>query len=134
MFTLTLVTPQKKLLTEVEVEEVIVPAFRGQLDILPGHVPLVSTLSAGILKVKLKGESKYKSAAIGWGYMEVNPKGVVVLADNAEWPAEIDKLRAEEQLKIAEKRLQEAGLSIDDHAKAVKKIDKERARIEAVKQ
>ncbi|MCB0350581.1 MAG: ATP synthase F1 subunit epsilon, partial [Bdellovibrionales bacterium] len=100
MFTLTLVTPQKKLLTDVEIEEVIVPAFRGQLNILPGHAPLMTTLTAGTLKVRRKGETAFKSAAISWGYCEVSSNGVNVLADTAEWPEEIDKKRVEDQLKI----------------------------------
>ena len=130
MFTLSLVTPQKKLFTDVEIEEVIVPAFRGQLDILPGHAPLMTTLQAGVLRVRLKGETAFKSAAISWGYCEVNPSGVVVLADTAEWPEEIDKKRAEENLKIAEQRLIDAGLSPDAKAQALKKISKERARLD----
>ena len=50
MFSLTLVTPEKKLLTDVEIEEIIVPAFRGELNILPGHAPLMSTLGIGLLR------------------------------------------------------------------------------------
>jgi len=132
MFTLTLVTPQKKLFTDVEIDEVIVPAHRGQLDILPGHAPLMTTLTAGTLKVRLKGETSFKSAAISWGYCEVNPKGVSVLADTAEWPEEIDRKRVEEQLKIAETRLQDAGLSPADYVKTQMKVAKERARLETV--
>jgi F-type H+-transporting ATPase subunit epsilon len=130
MFTLSLVTPTKKLLTDVEVDEVVVNAERGQLNILPGHAPLVSTLCAGTLRAKLKGQSEYKTAAISWGYCEVNPSGVVVLADTAELSGEVDKPRAEEQLRIAEKRLQDASLSPDDQQKALRKLAKERARIE----
>jgi len=132
MFTLTLVTPQKKLLTDVEIEEVILPAFRGQLDILPGHAPLMTTLTAGTLKVRLKGESQFKSAAISWGYCEVNQQGVSVLADTAEWPEEIDKKRAEDQLKIAEQRLQDAGLTPDENVQAQMKTRKERARLDTL--
>jgi F-type H+-transporting ATPase subunit epsilon len=133
MFTCSLLTPQKKLLSDVEVDEVVVPAERGQLDILPGHVPLVSTLTAGILKIREKGSDKYKTAAIAWGFLEVNPSGVVILADNAEWPEDIDSARASEQLKIAEKRLQQAGLSPDEQSLALKKIEKEKIRIELAK-
>ncbi len=130
MFKLTLVTPNKKLLTDVEIDEVIVPAHNGQLDILPGHAPLVSTLSAGVLKVKLKGEQKHKSAAIGWGYMEVNPTGVVVLADHADWPEQVDKDQAAKNLELASERLQQAGLSIDEKILEERKRDLEKARLD----
>jgi F-type H+-transporting ATPase subunit epsilon len=130
MFKLSLVTPRKKLLTDVEVEEVIVPAFRGQLDILPGHAPLVSTLTSGILRVREKGSANFKSAAISWGYLEVSPTGVVVLAETAEWKEEVDKERAKKELAQAQSRLQQAGLSPDDYVLARKKIAKEQARLD----
>jgi F-type H+-transporting ATPase subunit epsilon len=132
MFTLTLVTPQKKLLTDVEIEEVILPAFRGQIDILPGHAPLMTTLRAGSLKVRRKGETTFKTAAISWGYCEVSPEGVSVLADTAEWPEELDKKRVEDQMNIAQKRLQDAGLSPAEYALAQKKLEKEIARLETL--
>ncbi len=133
MFKLTLVTPQKKLLNEVEVEEIIVPADRGELNILPGHAPLMTTLRAGVFRVRLKGESEFKSAAISWGYCEVSPAGVSVLADTAEWPEEVDKQRAEQQYKVAETRLQDAGLSPDEYVMAQNKSMKELARLSVIK-
>lgn len=130
MFTLTLVTPDKRLLTDVEIEELVVPAWRGQLDILPGHAPLMTTLSAGVLKVRLKGETEYKTAAISWGYLEVNPKGVNVLADTAEWAGDINVARAEANLKKAEERLAQAGLAPDDYTLAMRQAQKEQARLD----
>lgn len=130
MFELTLVTPQKKLLTGTEVEEVIVPAFMGELNILPGHAPLMTTLSTGIMKYRLKGESEFKKAALSWGYCEVNPKGVQVLAETAETPEEIDKARASRAYETSEKRLQEAGLTPDDHARALKKQHRAQVRLD----
>jgi F-type H+-transporting ATPase subunit epsilon len=133
MFKLTLVTPQKKLLSEVEVEELIVTADRGELNILPGHAPLMTTLRPGIFRARLKGESEFRSAAISWGYCEVSPTGVSVLADTAEWPEEINKKRAEEQYQVAQTRLQDAGLSPDEYVLAQNKTLKELARLSVVK-
>jgi F-type H+-transporting ATPase subunit epsilon len=130
MFALTLVTPDKRLLTAVEIEELIVPAWKGQLDILPGHAPLMTMLSAGVLKVRLKGETEFKSAAISWGYLEVNPKGINVLADTAEWAEEVDVKRAQDNLKLAHARMQQAGLSPDDYTIAQRKALKEKARLD----
>jgi len=129
MFKLTLVTPQKKLLSDVEVEEIVVHADRGELNILPGHAPLMTTLRAGIFRVRLKGQSEWKSAAISWGYCEVSPNGVSVLADTAEWPEEINKKRAEEQYHLAQTRLQDAGLSPEEYAMVQNKTLKESARL-----
>lgn len=132
LLNLTLVTPDKKMLTGAEVEEIIVPAFKGQLDILPGHAPLMTTLTAGVLKVRMKGESTFKSAAISWGYLQINPNGVMILAETAEWSEEVDKTRAETNYAQAEKRLQEAGLGPDDYTQIQRKVEKEKARLELV--
>ena len=84
MFTLNLVTPEKRIVQDAEIDEVVVPAFRGQLDILPGHAPLMTTLGTGVLKYKLKGAANYETVVVGWGYAQVNPTGVVILAETAE--------------------------------------------------
>ena len=91
MFLLNLVTPEKRLVTELEVEEVRVPGYRGHLDILPGHSPLMTTLSTGVLKYRAKGSDKLETVVVSWGYCEVNPFGVTVLAETAESLAEIDR-------------------------------------------
>ncbi len=132
MFKLTLVTPDKKMLSDVEIDELIVPADRGELDILPGHAPLMTTLHAGVLRVRIKGKSEFRQAAISWGYVQVNQTGVTVLADTAEWPEEIDKLRAEEQYKRAMSRLQDAGLAPDEYILMQNKVLKESARLALV--
>ena len=129
---LTLVTPEKKMLTNVEVDEIIVPAYKGQLDILPGHAPLMTTLTAGVLKVRLAGETTFKSASISWGYLQVNSLGVNILAETAEWSSEIDKNRVQANYAEAEKRLQAAGLGPDDYANLARKMEKEKARLELV--
>jgi F-type H+-transporting ATPase subunit epsilon len=132
MFQFSLVTPEKKLVTDVEVEEVIVPAYKGQLDILPGHSPLETTLSPGILKYRLKGESNFSLAALSWGYCEVSPEGVKILAETAETPEDIDRIRAERALKEAEAKLSE-GLTIDQVQKYQRKVQRARVRLDLVK-
>ncbi|MGZ3722146.1 MAG: ATP synthase F1 subunit epsilon [Bdellovibrionales bacterium] len=131
MFTLNLVTPDKRVATDVEIDEVIVPAYRGQLDILPGHAPLMTTLGAGVLKYKTKGSTSYETVAVGWGYCQVNPEGVVVLAETAESLAEIDRVRAEAAKKKAEAELMEPILEPDQIAKIQHKLARENARLEA---
>ncbi len=63
---LTLVTPNKKFFEDKEVEDVLVPGFVGELNILPGHSPLITTLNPGVMKYREKGSSEYKSFAISW--------------------------------------------------------------------
>jgi F-type H+-transporting ATPase subunit epsilon len=132
MFTLNLVTPEKKLVTDLEVEEVIVPGFRGQLDILPGHAPLMTTLSTGVLKYRAKGSSAYETAVVSWGYCEVHPEGVIVLAEVAESLEEIDRARAEAALKKATTMLLDPLLEADQVEMMRRKVERNQARLAAL--
>lgn len=132
MFVLNLVTPEKKLITDLEIDEVLVPAFKGQLDILPGHAPLMTTLSTGLLKYRAKGSTTLESVVVSWGYCEVHPQGVVVLAEIAESLEEIDRERALEQHKQAKKALLDPLLQADQIEMFQHKLDRARARLEAL--
>ncbi len=95
---LTLVTPEKTVLDSVAVEEVLVPGTKGEMGILPGHAPLVSTLGRGLLKYRAgsptekagsptdrqKTTNPFQEVAVSWGYLEVQPDKVIVLAESAE--------------------------------------------------
>lgn len=134
MFTLNLVTPEKKFVTDLEVDEVIVPGHRGQLDILPGHAPLMTTLSTGVLKYRAKGTSIYELVVLSWGYCEVHPDGVVVLAETAESIEEIDKVRAEAALKRAKQALEApAYMEPDQVIKLQRKMSRASTRLDAGK-
>lgn len=113
MFTLTLVTPERKLLAGQEVEEVFIPAYLGEMNVLPGHAPLMTTLSTGILRYRAKGDPKMHHVAVSSGYCQVNPEGVNVLAETAERPEDIDIERAETALATAQERLQSADIGVD---------------------
>ena len=104
MFKLTFATPDKVVVTAADLEFIIVPAFAGMLDILPGHAPLMTTLEAGILAYKLKNGEAQKFA-ISWGYCQVSPEGVNVLAESAMAAADIDLKVVNDHLKVEENRL-----------------------------
>lgn len=129
MFVLNLVTPEKRIATEVEVEEVVIPGERGQLTILPGHAPLITTLSVGRVQYRAKGNSEVQSAIVSWGYCEVNPNGVNVLAETAESIEEVDKARADTALRRAQKRLTEPNLDPDQMVKYQRKVRRALARL-----
>ena len=126
-FELNIVTPRKNLLPKTLVHEVFVPAFRGELNILPGHSPLVSTLSEGVLKYRLKGEKKEVAIAISWGYVEVTSQGVNILAETAESKEEIDIERVEKALERANDFLNKEALNPED----IEKYHRKRRRAEA---
>lgn len=105
MLKLTVVTPEKKLITDVEVDDLLVPGFRGELNILPGHAPLMTTLSTGVVQFKRKGSNITERVAVSWGYCEVANDVVNILAETAETPTEIDLSRAENAFKSSEKAM-----------------------------
>jgi F-type H+-transporting ATPase subunit epsilon len=88
-----IVTGERVVFTEDEVDMVIAPGSDGVLGILPRHAPLITTLAAGELRVKKGGREQ--SLVVFGGFMEVTPEKVIVLADSAERAEEIDVGRAE---------------------------------------
>ena len=126
-FELTVVTPNKSLLQKAPIEEVFVPAHRGELNILPGHAPLVSLLREGVFRYRLKNQNQQQAFAISWGYVEVTSAGVCVLAETAESKEDIDLKRAQKALKQAQEFLNKEATSPED----IEKYHRKRRRAEA---
>lgn len=103
---LEVVTPDKQIVHE-EVDEVQVPARGGYLGILPGHAPLLSELQVGELSYRMGDTWHYLS--LFWGFVEVLPGRVVVLAEMAERAEEIDADRAHQAQTRAQDRLGKTG-------------------------
>ncbi|HEU4369142.1 MAG TPA: F0F1 ATP synthase subunit epsilon [Methylomirabilota bacterium] len=100
--TLELATPTRLVVT-AEVDEVVVPGSLGYFGVLPGHAPLLATLGIGELTYRI-GREEYHVAVSG-GFAEVRNDKVIVLADVAETPADIDRTRADRARERAESRL-----------------------------
>jgi F-type H+-transporting ATPase subunit epsilon len=123
--TLEIVTPDRALLRE-EVDEVVVPGSQGEFGVLPGHTPLLSTLKIGELWYRQGQEKHY--VAIAFGFVEVLPDRVTVLAQVGERAQEIDVQRAERAKQRAEQRLAQAQPQLTQID-----FDIERARIALMK-
>lgn len=134
MFTLTLVTPEKRLVAGQEIEEIFVPGYRGELNILPGHAPLMTTLATGVLKYRLKGDSKLHLTAVSGGYCQVTPVGVTVLAETAERPDELDVGRLDRAQKDAEHRIANEDLDVETLEEMQAKISRAQVRREVATQ
>jgi F-type H+-transporting ATPase subunit epsilon len=102
VFQLEIVTPEKQVVSDTA-EEVQIPGKKGYLGILPGHAPLITELSVGEIVYRKGGQPHYLSVA--WGFAEVLPAKVTILAEAAERPEEIDVRRAQEARERAEERL-----------------------------
>jgi len=110
-----------RLLVNEQVDEVEIPGSEGYLGVLPGHTPLLATLQVGELWYRQGQEKHYLS--IAFGFVEVQPDRVTILAQMAEPAHEIDLARAEAAKKRAEERL----------SKPTTDMDFERARIAMLK-
>ena len=110
-----------RLLVSEQVDEVQIPGSLGYLGVLPGHTPLLTTLEVGQLWYRQGQEKHYLS--IAFGFAEIQPDRVTILAQIAEKAEEIDLARAEAAKKRADERL----------AKPTTDMDFERARIAMLK-
>jgi F-type H+-transporting ATPase subunit epsilon len=99
---LTVVTRERKIV-DVVVDEVILPASDGEIGVLPGHTPLLATLKIGPLRYRTG--TKVERLVISWGFAEVLPDRVIVLAERGVLPGEIDPAAAEEERRRAEREL-----------------------------
>src|ERR1700756_5849334 len=92
-FELEIVTPEKLVVKDVA-EEAQIPGKNGYLGILPGHAPLITELAVG--EIMYRGGASTRHLAVAWGFAEVLPDKVTILAETAERPEEIDVKRAQE--------------------------------------
>jgi F-type H+-transporting ATPase subunit epsilon len=106
-----IVTGERVVFTESDVDMVIAPGSDGTLGILPQHAPLITTLAEGELRIK-KGNTEESLVVFG-GFMEVTPYKVIVLADTAERAEEIDVSRAEAARRRAEESLTSRADEVD---------------------
>jgi F-type H+-transporting ATPase subunit epsilon len=100
--TLEIATPTRLAVTDT-VDEVVIPGSEGYFGVLPGHAPFLTTLGIGIVTYRI-GRDEYPLAVAG-GFAEVLNDKVIILADSAERPDEIDRARAERAKERAERRL-----------------------------
>lgn len=109
-FQLEIVTPSRLLMMDAA-EEAQIPGASGYLGILPGHAPLITEVAVGVITYKSNGTSHTLSVA--WGFAEVLPDKVTILAEAAERPQEIDVARAEKAKARAEDRLKSNSPDVD---------------------
>jgi F-type H+-transporting ATPase subunit epsilon len=109
-FQLEIVTPDKMVVRDVA-EECQIPGKNGYLGILPGHAPLITELAVG--EITYKANSYTHHLAVAWGFAEVLPDKVTILAQSAERAEDINVKRAQEAKQRAEERLQSGNPEVD---------------------
>jgi len=107
---LEVVTPEKLMLSQ-QVDELIAPGVEGEFGVLPGHSHFLSMLKIGELRYRVGDQTNFMSVL--WGFAEVTPKKVTILAEIAEKAEDIDVERATQKVAEAEQRLKVGGLPSD---------------------
>ena len=126
-----LVTPERTLFDHAAVA-VELPAKNGYMEVLFGHAPLMAELGAGDVTVHGGADGAAESVSrynVSWGFVEVLPDRVTILASDALKPEEIDVPRAQEQLARGHKEWNEAGDSEEAYDEALRVIAEAEAKL-----
>ncbi|MEO0122382.1 MAG: F0F1 ATP synthase subunit epsilon [candidate division WOR-3 bacterium] len=125
-FRLEIVTPERLVYSE-DIDVLTVPTIQGEISILAKHVPLVSIISPGEIKIKKDNETEFM--AITGGFVQVLPHKVIILADAAERAEEIDLERAMKARERAQKLMEEKRGDKITHAEAMAAFQRALVRI-----
>ena len=128
---LSLVTPEKEMVVDADVDQVNIPGFDGDMGILANHAPLFTILRPGRFSYQ-NGEDEVE-LVISQGYAEVTDNRVTVLAESAEFLDEVDLARAETARAAAEKLLEKSDLEGNAFKEAQDKLFRALARLETKK-
>ena len=123
---LEIVTPEAKTFSG-EVDMVVLPGVEGELGILPMHVPLMTQLLPG--EVRILKDGKQTELVVGTGFVEVSQTHVSILTDMAMADTEIDEAAAEEAMKRAEARVKEKDLNSEEVAEIERAIARSLAQL-----
>jgi F-type H+-transporting ATPase subunit epsilon len=101
----------ERVVYENDVDMVVAPGIEGELGILPGHMPLMTLLQPGELRIK-KGSAE-ESMVVTGGFLQANQTKVTILADAAERAEDIDEARAQEARRRAQERMAQHASDLD---------------------
>lgn len=127
---LQIVTIEKKIFDE-KVDSISLPTPMGEIGILPNHVPLVTSLTEGEIKIE-KGKEISNLTCTG-GFAQIQPNKVIVLTDAAEHAEDIDVKRAEAAKKKAEETMKKAGIKKPEYGVAAAALRRSLIRIQVAR-
>ncbi|RYF04922.1 MAG: F0F1 ATP synthase subunit epsilon [Oxalobacteraceae bacterium] len=125
------VVSAEELIFTGEAEFVALPGESGELGIYPMHTPLITRIRPGAVRIKVAGRSDEEFVFVAGGILEVQPKGVTVLADTAIRGADLDEAKAQEAKRKAEELMQSKDTQID-YAKAQAELATAIAQLAAI--
>ena len=125
-FKLDIVTPERQIWSD-DVDFVTIPTIQGEITVLANHVPVVSIIEPGELKIRKENENIFM--AVTGGFFQVTGKKVTILADAAERAEEIDIERAERAREHAKQLLEEKKQEKVPNAEAIAALQRSLARL-----
>ncbi len=114
---------------DANAEEIILPSSTGQLGILTGHIPLLTALDIGVMRVRIDNE--WQPIILLGGFAEVDNNNITILVNGAETITDIDADKVQDNLEKATQILAKATTN-KDKIKATQNLRKARARIQAI--
>lgn len=129
-FRLEVVTPSRLLVSEM-VDEVTAPGIEGEFGVLVGHTPFLTELGVGVLSYR--SGSQHHLLAVRKGFAEVTREKVTVLAEEADFPREINLAKAEADLAEAEKEIRELSAESKEYLEVQAKLDRAMNQIHLAK-
>ena len=130
---LTIVTPEKNIVKDLSVDEIVMPAGNGEVTILPGHTPVLTTLGAGLIRTDAPGEERDINFLVDYGFAEIRDDKVNIFAENLEPATEIDLEKAEKSQAEAEETGMSKILGELEYAKYMKQLEITHKRVEIAK-
>lgn len=131
-YQLLVITPERTVIDD-QVVETIAPGSEGELGILVGHIPLMTSLNAGEVRVTMPDSHTTSHILVSGGLLEVSREGAVILADSAERVDEIDVDRAEADLAEANRMLADLPAESPESRQATATAQMAEARIRAAR-
>lgn len=118
-----------KIVWDAEAEEIILPSSTGQLGILTGHIPLLTALDIGVMRVRINKE--WKPIILLGGFAEIQNNDVTILVNGAEEVSDLDLEKAKEDLEEATNTLERSETN-KEKIEATQLIRKAKAKLQAV--
>lgn len=128
---LTIVTPRKTVVKNLSADALVMPAAKGEVTILPGHTPLLTTLGVGVIRTLSHAENI--NFLVTGGFAEVRNDQVLILGEKIEAATEIDLERAEKAKAEVEQTVLNTVLGELEYAKYMKKLERTQKRVEMAK-
>ncbi|HSH96651.1 MAG: F0F1 ATP synthase subunit epsilon [Methylophilaceae bacterium] len=116
-----------------EVEFIVAPALQGEVGIYPRHAPLLTTIKAGALRLKISDQAEEQLIFVSGGILEIQPGIVTVLADTAIRGHDLDEAKSLEAKRVAEEAMKNKSSEVD-YAKAQGELMEAMAQLQAIQQ